>query len=76
MQFQVTNIAGGVNVDTATVAMQEVRPDNPDGSATPTPTPISTVQLVVPLTEAKKYSVGDNYELTFTAVEGKKAARK
>lgn len=75
MQFQVTNISGGVNVDTATVAMQEVRPDNPDGSATPTPTPISIVQLVIPLTEAKKYAVGDQYELTFEEVT-KKAARK
>lgn len=69
MQFQITNISGGVNVDSATVQLQEVRADAPDdGSATPTPLPISTMQLIVPLTEARKYSIGDNYEVTLDAV--------
>lgn len=68
MQFQVTNISGSVNAAAATLSLQEIRSDNPDDTATPNPIPVSSIQLVVPLTEAQNYVVGEVYELTFKKV--------
>jgi hypothetical protein len=78
MKFQVTNIGGGINVETATLSLQEVR-EQPDagepGAATPNPVPVSSLQLVVPLTEAQNYAIGAQYEMTLDVVEKPKSRR-
>jgi hypothetical protein len=61
MQFKINNIGGGI--DTAIISLQEVRDT---GDATPSPMPVSSVQLVVPLAEGQGYKIGETYELSLT----------
>lgn len=76
MQFKITNIGGG-GADTAQISLQELRDAATDEAGpVPTPMPVSTIQLVVPISEVQNYVFGGVYEIELTQVAKKATTRR